>query len=187
MIGWGMTNDMQYIHTFLPNVHHILDLQIVAREAGLPEGLAKTAKQLFGENVDNETQTSDWGKRPLSYEQMMYAREDTRWVEKLFHELSPHIKVHHFEESRRLFEKNSPRKRMYDPSDWGIGDKAYWHRVIMRLCWEKKEREAERRNINVGRVMPNDCLKEAAKDLYFQWISPPEGESAICALFRGTL
>ena len=111
----------------------------------------------------------DWGRRPLSIEQWEYAKADVEWVEKIFYNLRGSIDDEIFLESRRLFEKNLTRERVYNPKDWGMGNKPDGQQKIMRMLWEKREERAKSHNKNVGRICPEKVLKPKAEVLYREW------------------
>ncbi len=60
---------------------HLFDTRIAARILGWPRvGLAALLQEHFGVKLDKRLQRTDWGKRPLSPEQLAYARLDTHYL-----------------------------------------------------------------------------------------------------------
>jgi ribonuclease D len=60
---------------------HLFDTMIAARILGWPGvGLATLLQEHFGVQLDKRMQRTDWGKRPLTAEQMAYARLDTYYL-----------------------------------------------------------------------------------------------------------
>jgi ribonuclease D len=66
-------------HEFSWRIGNLFDTQVAAFVLGLkPYSLAGILEARFGVQLDKGLQRSDWARRPLSEEQMFYAREDTR-------------------------------------------------------------------------------------------------------------
>lgn len=60
---------------------HLFDTMIAARILGWPHvGLAALLQEHFGVQLDKRMQLTNWGKRPLSPEQLAYARLDTHYL-----------------------------------------------------------------------------------------------------------
>ena len=169
VIGWGMVNDMQFVRKYLTEFDAILDLQLVAAEAKLPQGLDKVVLELFNEVVDKRFQKCNWGLRPLTVEQMRYCMGDATWLPKVFRRLKPHIQESHFVRSQELFATHSLRLHVYKPSDWGMGDKPAEWRYLMYFLWERREKVGEKNNWNVGRVFAKDAFKALSARLYHKW------------------
>jgi len=61
--------------------HHLFDTMIAARILGWPRvGLAALLEDHLGVHLDKRMQRTNWGKRPLSPEQLAYARLDTHYL-----------------------------------------------------------------------------------------------------------
>ena len=176
VIGWGMSNDMEFIASHLAPFHHILDLQIVAVASGYPAGLAACVLEMFAEAMDKRYQRCDWGRRPLSRGQMEYSMSDATWLPRIFHQLKAQIREEHFAASKENFDKHSHRTHIFNPRDWGLGDKSESYREIMHVVWRVREERAASLNHNVGRIIPNGKLKELTKRLHDKWFN--EGDHA---------
>ncbi|MEW5718697.1 MAG: ribonuclease D, partial [Chloroflexota bacterium] len=104
---------------------HIFDTMIAARILGWKNyGLGNTLQERFGVALNKKMQRADWGHRPLSAEQIAYAREDTHYLLRLrdvqMEELMSRGRV---EEAREEFERLTrvePAPRRFDPD-------AYWN------------------------------------------------------------
>jgi ribonuclease D len=60
---------------------NIFDTMLAARILGLPRvSLAALLEEDFGVKLDKRAQLTDWGKRPLTAEQLSYARLDTHYL-----------------------------------------------------------------------------------------------------------
>ena len=106
-------------------IEHIFDTMIAARILGWKNiGLGNTLQERFGVTLNKKMQRADWGHRPLSAEQIAYAREDTHYLLRLrdlqMAELQSQGRV---EEAREEFERLTrvePSPRRFDPD-------AYWN------------------------------------------------------------
>jgi len=106
-------------------IEHIFDTMIAARILGWKNyGLGSTLQERFGVTLNKKMQRADWGHRPLSAEQIAYAREDTHYLLRLrdvqWEELQKQGRV---EEAREEFERLTrvePSPRRFDPD-------AYWN------------------------------------------------------------
>lgn len=104
---------------------NIFDTMIAARILGWKNyGLGNTLQERFGVTLNKKMQRADWGRRPLSAEQIAYAREDTHYLLRLrdvqMDELQNQGRV---EEAREEFERLTrvePSPRRFDPD-------AYWN------------------------------------------------------------
>ena len=160
---------MQHIQNYMPNFDQILDLQLVAKEAGYSTALDKFVLQFFGGFVDKTCRKRDWGLRPLTLKEMEYCMDDATWLPKVFAKLRPLISNRHFAESKEMFEKNKLKVHTYQPSQFGAGDKPKQHQEIMYYIWQKREKEAERPNCNIGKIYGKNEFKELGARLYKKW------------------
>lgn len=98
----------------------LFDTMIASRIVGWPHhGLASLLDEHFGVRTDKRQQRTNWGQRPLTVEQMEYARLDTHFLlplrDKLLAELEGQDRV---EEARGAFERVSKsqwQKKGFDP------------------------------------------------------------------------
>ena len=84
---------------------HLFDTMLAARILGWPHvGLAALLRERFGVELDKRMQRTDWGRRPLSPEQLTYARLDTHYLlplrDRLYEEL---LARHRWEEAQDAF------------------------------------------------------------------------------------
>ncbi|XP_073076830.1 exonuclease mut-7 homolog isoform X3 [Manis javanica] len=95
-LGYGMTEDLRSLGTSCPALAHVekqlqggLDLLQAHRQmwmadepvrgvarAGGPRGLSLLVQQVLGKPLDKTQQLSNWDRRPLSEEQLVYAAAD---------------------------------------------------------------------------------------------------------------
>ena len=105
---------------------HLFDTMIASRIVGWPRyGLGTLLEEHYGIVTDKHMQRTNWGKRPLSSEQMTYAQLDTHFLlrlrSKLLAELEGQKRV---EEARAAFDRVAESRwteRLFDPDGfWRI-------------------------------------------------------------------
>jgi len=104
---------------------NVFDTMIAARILGWQNvGLGNTLQERFRITLNKKMQRADWGHRPLSAEQMAYAREDTHYLLRLRDLQREELRRQgRLEEAREEFERLTrvePSPRRFDPD-------AYWH------------------------------------------------------------
>lgn len=71
---------------------NLFDTRIAAAALGMEApGLAAVVAHRYGYELDKSQQRSDWSRRPLTHEQVAYARLDTHYLVPLMHELVPEL------------------------------------------------------------------------------------------------
>jgi ribonuclease D len=101
----------------------IFDTMAAARRLGSAElGLAALVHAHFGVRLSKDHQRSDWGRRPLSDEQLRYAALDTHFLLPLHARLSGELAARGLaDEARREFDRIAavePRPKVFDPEGW---------------------------------------------------------------------
>ncbi|MBI4790642.1 MAG: HRDC domain-containing protein [Chloroflexi bacterium] len=102
---------------------NLFDTMIAARILGWPNvGLGNILQERFGVALNKKMQRADWGHRPLTAEQIAYAREDTHYLLALrdlqIRELE---NMGRLEEAREEFERLTrvePTPRRFDPDGY---------------------------------------------------------------------
>jgi ribonuclease D len=162
---------------------NLFDTMHAARVLGYPAvGLDKLLGDKFGVKMDKRHQKADWGARPLSQEQIHYARLDTHYLFDLRNILETEL----HEQERIYFAKEDFQRacRLEDSKPRSNG--ASWERfaarkdlslreltMVAHLCkW--RDREAERLDRPPYKVMMDDVLILLAKN-------PPEAKVDLSA------
>ncbi len=101
----------------------LFDTMAAARRLGRPGlGLSALVERHFGARLSKDFQRSDWGRRPLSAEQVRYAALDTHFLLPLHDLLARELREGgHEEEAQREFERIAaaePRPKIFDPEGW---------------------------------------------------------------------
>jgi len=104
---------------------NIFDTMIAARILGWKNvGLGNILQEKFGVRLNKKMQRADWGARPLTPEQIAYAREDTHYLLALRDlQMTELEQAGRLEEAREEFARLAqvePTPRHFDPD-------AYWH------------------------------------------------------------
>ena len=135
--------------------HHIFDTQLAARILGWQKvGLAKMLESNFGLISDKRMQRTNWGKRPLTPQQISYAQMDTHYLPALRARQIEELKAaHRWEEAQDAFRQLAT----LDYSDRGNNERTMWsmrdvRKVpaedtgVLEALWEWREHEAQHQN-----------------------------------------
>jgi ribonuclease D len=150
---------------------NLFDLQIAAGLIGLeyPAGYGSLMQKLLDKAPAKGETRTDWRRRPLTEHQLQYALNDVIYLEPMRDRLA-----------KRLAELNRTGWLDEEMSAWlqQVHDsfrRERWRRVsgitglsprskaIVRELWQWREKEAERRNMPVRRVLRDDLIVELAK------------------------
>jgi len=150
----------------------IFDTHAAAKTLGIEKvGLHDLLADQLGVRIEVDEQRSDWGRRPLSADQLEYAFADVRHLlplrEKLGEQLAPRGLAPEVEaEFARLIQKE-PRPREFDPEGWrrmkaarnldGRG------RAVLRELYLLRDRRARELNRPAFKVLSDLFLSEAAR------------------------
>jgi ribonuclease D len=155
---------------------NLFDTMHAARVLGYPAvGLDKLLGDKFGIKMDKRHQKADWGMRPLTKEQIHYARLDTHYLfdlrnvleEELKEKERLHFAREDFQRACRL-DESKPRS---NGASWerfsGRKDLSLRELTIVAALCKWRDREAERLDRPPYKVMMDDVLILLAKN-------PPE-------------
>jgi ribonuclease D len=104
---------------------NLFDTMIAARILGWPNvGLGNILQEQFGITLNKKMQRADWGHRPLTEEQIAYAREDTHFLLAL-----RDLQVGELEKRGRLIEAREEFERLTraEPTPRRFDPDAYWN------------------------------------------------------------
>lgn len=102
------------------SIRGLFDTRVAASALGYSRvGLASLLEERFGVELDKRLQRSDWSARPLSRDQMEYARLDTHFLVPLMHQLRDELRqrgrLHIVETEHRRLERLKPAPVGFDP------------------------------------------------------------------------
>jgi len=152
----------------------LFDTMAAARRLGRQGlGLSALVEAHFGARLSKEFQRSDWGRRPLSPEQLRYAALDTRFLlplhDLLGAELAQRGLVAEAEEEFRRIGAAEPRPKVFDPEGWRhikaarLLDVA--GRRALRALWQAREERASAVDRPPFKVLGEQTLVEIARRL----------------------
>ena len=142
----------------------VFDTMIAAQLLGFEQiGLAALVERFFEIMIGKAGQKSDWSRRPLSENQMRYAVNDTRFLERLAErmhgELSARGRIDWHRESCRAIVESTGRDNSRDPEDaWrikGAGRLTRRQLAYLRELWRWRDQHARSANLPAFRVLGN--------------------------------
>lgn len=161
----GLKRDFQL------EVSNLFDTAIAAKLLGYSQlGLATILDHHFNVSLNKKWQRHDWGRRPLSDEQIDYARLDTHYLIELRHRLATELMVRGlWDAAKEAFDKACRQEiptRDFHPEGFiqiqgarsldGVGKR------ILKALYLYREYEARRRNRAPFRVLSNDTMLRLA-------------------------
>lgn len=172
-------HDAEFDVLMLRRVHpfefsSIFDTKVAATALGIARvGLAPMLQEFFGVTADKKYQRSDWGRRPLSDEQIEYAALDTRHLIAMatelrvrLHEVGEPAVLEVAAECRRLCGL-SPEPRKFDPDEFvrikgveSLGDRS---QQALRELYRMRHHIADRRDVPAFKILSNDMLFAVAR------------------------
>ena len=146
---------------------NIFDTQLAARVLGWPRvGLAAILEEQFGVISDKRMQRTDWGKRPLTPQQIAYAQMDTHYLPALQQVLVAELQARgRWEEAREAFSQLSRLR----PDSRNDATRSFWQMKGVRdlptsllgplaALWSWREAEAQRKDLPPFKILNDDVL-----------------------------
>ena len=151
----------------------VFDTMIASRLLGFKElGLAAAIERHFGVKLSKKLQRADWGRRPLSPEQIRYAQLDTHYLMRL-----ADIQKELLERKGRLQDANEAfaelaalehLQKPFDPDGfWRLAVRGRLNGVqaaCLREIYLLREEAAQSRDRAPFRVMPEDLMVRVAQE-----------------------
>ncbi len=150
----------------------LFDTMVAARRLGRAGlGLAALVEQHFGVRLAKDYQRSDWGRRPLSAEQVRYAALDTHFLLPLHDLLAGELHERRLaDEAWQEFARVAavePKPKVFDPEGWrrmkGARDLDAAGRAVLRALWIAREDRASALDRPPFKVMPEQTMLEVAR------------------------
>lgn len=149
----------------------LFDVQIAAGLVGFeyPAGYGSLMYKLLGQRLNKGETRTDWRRRPLSDSQMEYALDDVRYLEAMTTQLRARLaglnRLTWLDAEMDAWQADVAASRSGER--WwrvsGISGLSRRSLAIVREVWRWREREADRRNCPVRRVLRDDLIIELAK------------------------
>lgn len=150
----------------------LFDTMAAARRlghAGL--GLSALVESHFGVRLSKAHQRSDWGRRPLTPDQVAYAALDTHYLLPLHARLSADLAARGAGDAARAeFDRiaaGEPRERVFDPEGWrrlrGARELDAGGRAVLRALWIAREDRARAADRPPFKVLAEHTMVELAR------------------------
>jgi ribonuclease D len=156
----------------------VFDTMIAATILGDEKvGLADLVREAYGVELDKRFQKADWGRRPLTPEQVAYLHRDTAYLPGLCTRFRGRLEAADLvEEAEIEFARLARRRgeeRAFDPEGWrrikGSATLDATGRAVLHALHAWREAEAERRDLPAFKVVGPDALLALARR------PPPDG------------
>ena len=150
---------------------NLFDTRVAAATLGSKSpGLASVIEAEFGVELDKSQQRSDWAKRPLSEEQIVYARLDTHFLLPLMHRLRTRLaeqgRTRIVDGECRRIEALQASSPTFNPDEFvrikGARGLRPIERRALRELYALREELASEADVPPFRVMNNQVLLELA-------------------------
>jgi len=169
----------------------LLDVQIAAGLIGIeyPAGYGTLISKLLGKQTKKHETRTDWRRRPLSNRQIQYALDDVRYLtplrDKIRAELDRLGRSQWLDDEIRQWQEDIQRAMTQERWRRVSGNAGLGRRELaaVRELWHWREKEAERRNQPVRRVLRDDLIVELAR----RQTADPKRIGAVRGLERGDL
>ncbi len=149
--------------------HDLFDTLWAARILGWPQvGLAAILQESFGIEVDKRLQRTNWGRRPLTPEQLRYAQIDTHYLLSLADQQTAELhRCGRWEEALEVFAEISGIvwEEKETPGIWrlqGVWDLAPRQQAVLKAVFDWREATASRRDVPPFKVLSSDALMALA-------------------------
>ncbi|MBK8905084.1 MAG: HRDC domain-containing protein [Anaerolineaceae bacterium] len=153
-------------------LQNLFDTMWAARILGYQRyGLASMLEAVYGIVLDKRYQKSNWCKRPLSPEQLVYAQLDTHHLLQLRDHLAAELKAAgRLEEAAETFAEQTQIKlsnNQFDPDDfWSISgafDLTRQQQAVLKALAVYRNQEAQQRNQPLFKIFHDRTLIELAQ------------------------
>jgi ribonuclease D len=150
----------------------IFDTMAAARRLGRPGlGLSALVERQFGVHLSKSNQRSDWGRRPLTPDQIAYAALDTHYLLPLHDLLAGELNAAGAaEEARKEFDRIAsvePHERIFDPEGWrrikGARDLDPAGRQVLRALWLAREEQAKQADRPPFKVLAEHAMIDLSR------------------------
>jgi ribonuclease D len=150
----------------------LFDTMVAARRLGRDGlGLSALVEHRFGVRLSKANQRSDWGRRPLSPDQLAYAALDTHYLlplsEGLRAELHEKGLADQAEAEFQRIAAVEPRERVFDQEGWrrlkGARELDPAGKAVLRALWITREARASEADRPPFKVLAEQAMVEIAR------------------------
>lgn len=154
-------------------IQNLFDTALAAKLLGCDKlGLATILEKHFGVQLNKKWQRCDWSKRPLTRDQLNYARLDTHYLISLRHLLAAELRKRELwekaqEEFQKACEQEVQERKAFQPENYlsivGACSLDATGKNILRDLYLYRDKEARRRNRAPFRILSNAILLKLAR------------------------
>jgi ribonuclease D len=150
----------------------LFDTMVAARRLGrVGLGLSALVEAHFGVRLSKAFQRADWGRRPLTGDQLTYAALDTHFLLPLYDALAGELATRGvLAEARHEFDRIAAaefRERVFDPEGWrrlkGARELDPAGRAVLRALWIAREEQARALDRPPFKVLAEQTMVELAR------------------------
>ncbi len=150
----------------------LFDTMIAARRLGRTGlGLSALVEARFGVRLSKANQRSDWGRRPLSPDQLAYAALDTHYLLPIADELRAELAQKGLDQQTRAeFQRIAavePKERVFDAEGWrrlrGARELDAPGRAVLRALWIAREAKASEADRPPFKVLAEATMVDLAR------------------------
>ncbi|MCM2333208.1 MAG: ribonuclease D [Anaeromyxobacteraceae bacterium] len=150
----------------------LFDTMVAARRLGRAGlGLSALVEARFGVRLSKANQRSDWGRRPLSPDQLAYAALDTHYLLPIAEELRGELQRQGLaEQALAEFQRIAtvePKEKVFDQEGWrrlkGARDLDAQGKAVLRALWIAREARASEADRPPFKVLAEQTMLEIAR------------------------
>jgi ribonuclease D len=152
-------------------ISNVFDTALACKLLGIEQlGLSRIIQQRFGVVLDKKWQRCDWGRRPLSREQLEYARLDTHYLIALRHQLDQELRQGSlWDQAQEMFAKACAQEipeRIFDPYGFrrirGFRTLNRAGKQVLQALHQYRDRRARQMDRAPFRILSNEVLLRMA-------------------------
>jgi ribonuclease D len=150
--------------------HPIFDTQVAAMVCGFGEAVSyvNLVKQVTRQDLDKTSRFTDWSRRPLSQQQLVYALADVTHLRDIYRFLTAEL-----EREGRARWLDEEMAGLTDPSTYEVQPEEAWRRLKLRVKSRKglgvlielaawRERAAQSQDVPRNRILRDEALYDIA-------------------------
>jgi len=150
----------------------LFDTMAAARRLGRAGlGLSALVEGQFGVRLSKSFQRADWGRRPLTPEQLTYAALDTHYLLPIYDALTAELGARGALDAARMeFDRIAgaePKERVFDPEGWrrmkGGRELDEPGKAVLRALWIAREERARADDRPPFKVLAEEAMLELAR------------------------
>ena len=152
-------------------ISNVFDTALACKLLGIEQlGLSRIIQQRFGVTLNKKWQRCDWGRRPLSQEQLEYARLDTHYLITLRHQLAEELcQGSLWDQAQEMFAKACAQEipeRIFDPNGFrrihGFRNLDRADKQLLQALHQYRDRRARLLDRAPFRILSNEVLLRMA-------------------------